>query len=163
MDLRMPVMDGCEATRRIRAAHGVAVKILALSAGVFPENQAQALAAGVDLFLGKPFGEVELLETIKKLTGVDYIYASPPGATGPVSDEALAEGPSTEVIRCLPVELVTALREVILRADYDQMLILVDQIAVRDECLGRQLRQLVLRFDYDALRTVVLGKAEPGV
>ena len=88
MDLRMPVMDGFEATRQIRAAHGAAVKIMALSAGVLEENQQQALAAGVDVFLAKPFREAELLETIKGMTGVEFEHEFPPGAAAGVSKAA---------------------------------------------------------------------------
>ena len=161
MDLRMPGMDGFEATRQIRVTHGAAVKIIALSAGVLAEYQAQALAAGVDIFLGKPFGEAELLETIRKLTGVDYVYAHPPEAAAPIADEAQPGGASVESIGRLPVELVAALREATCRGDYAQMLTLVDRIAVQDEHLGRRLRQLVLCFDYDAMH-IALGKAESG-
>ena len=83
MDLRMPVMDGYEATRRIRAAHGPAVKIIVLSADVLTANQQQARAAGADAFLGKPFQEPDLLETIKALTGVEYIHEGPQAAPVP--------------------------------------------------------------------------------
>ena len=55
MDWRMPVMDGLEATRRIRALDGGReVKIVALSASVFKEEREQVLAAGVDDFVPKP-------------------------------------------------------------------------------------------------------------
>jgi PAS domain S-box-containing protein len=155
MDLRMPVMDGYEATRRIRAAHGPAVKILALSAGVLAENRQQALAAGADAFLGKPFHEAELLETIQGLAGVDYLRQAPPGTASLVPPPTAAQQPSVESIRRLPEALVAALRAATGRADYDQMLILVDEIAAQDESLGQQLRQLVQGFDYGELQKVL--------
>jgi signal transduction histidine kinase/CheY-like chemotaxis protein len=155
MDLRMPVMDGCEATRRIRAAHGAAVKILALSAAVLSEDQAQALAAGADACLGKPFQEAKLLETIQRLTGVDYVYEAAPGTAAPVPEAGAAEEVSAEQIRGLPETLVAELREAICRGEYDKMLALVDQIAAREERLGRRLRQLVERFDYGVLQQIL--------
>ena len=158
MDLRMPVMDGYEATRRIRAAHGPAVKILVLSAGVFAENRQQALAAGADAFLGKPFCESDLLVSLKELAGVDYVYVDPLGAAALSAETAAAQRPTPNEVGRLPVECVDALREATCRGDYHQMLTLVDQIAARNERVGCQLRQLVKRFDYVTLQQVL----EPG-
>ena len=57
MDVRMPVMDGLEATRRIRAIEGGRdVKIVALTASVFKEERDNVLAAGMDDFIRKPTG-----------------------------------------------------------------------------------------------------------
>ncbi len=75
MDLRMPIMDGFEAIRRIRSEFGSSVKIIALSAGVVDENKQMAFDAGADLFLGKPFEEMELIDKIKNLIGVEFIYS----------------------------------------------------------------------------------------
>ena len=155
LDLRMPVMDGYEAARQIRAAHGSAVKIIALSACVFAEDQQQALAAGADAFLSKPFLQEELLELIKQLIGVDYVNDdSKAGAVEPPAS-GKPEVPTADEILRLPTGLVASLREATILADYDQMLELADQVAIRDGDLGRRLRQLVERFDYRTLQHVL--------
>ena len=51
--------------------------------------------------------------------------------------------------------LVEAFLKAIRLADYDQMLALVDQMAARDEPLGRRFRQWVQKFDYDTLLKVL--------
>jgi PAS domain S-box-containing protein len=147
MDLRMPVMDGFEAIRHLRATHDPALKIIALSAGVFSENQRRALAEGADLFLAKPFRESELLDQIRQLTGVGYVYATRSVPDTQPADEPLAQG-----LGRLPRELLDALREATKRADYEQMLDLVDQVAKQDPALGQRLRQLVEQFDYATLQ-----------
>ncbi len=155
LDLRMPVMDGFEATRRIRAGHGSTVKIIALSAGVLAENQQMALEAGADMFLGKPFQEGDLLERIKQLTGVDYIYRDVEADKPADMSESERKLPTAVEIGQLPVELVNQLRKATNLADYDQMLTLVGQMAAHNETLSRQLRQLVKRFDYSTLQKVL--------
>jgi len=65
MDLQMPVMDGIEASRRIREweSEGVHTFIVALTAGYFPEDGQKLFEAGMDNYLTKPFQ----VEHIQKL------------------------------------------------------------------------------------------------
>ena len=155
LDLRMPTMNGFEAMRQIRAEHGSTVKIIAMSAGVLAENQQRALDSGADLFLGKPFRQGDLLERIKQLTGVDYVYRDVDAEKPADLSESERKLPTAVEIDQLPTELVEQLREATSRADYDQMLALVDQMAARNETISRQLRQLVERFDYVTLQKVL--------
>ena len=75
MDRRMPVLDGLEATRRIRTLPGGAeTVIIAVSAHSFSEEQQEMLAAGCNDFLGKPFGEDDLLALLKKHLHLEFIY-----------------------------------------------------------------------------------------
>lgn len=66
MDVQMPVMDGMQATRAIRALAGAAgtVPIVALTANVQAEQIARCLEAGMDGHLGKPIHVAELLMTV---------------------------------------------------------------------------------------------------
>lgn len=70
MDVRMPVMDGLTATRRIRAlrsAQQAQVPIVALTANAFPEDQARCQEAGMNAYLAKPFKREELLDCLEGL------------------------------------------------------------------------------------------------
>ncbi|MGD2182287.1 ATP-binding protein [Lusitaniella coriacea] len=76
MDMRMPVMNGYEATRKIRATEEgeETTKIVALTASVFEEQRSAILSAGCDDFMRKPFREPELLAKISEHLGIQYLY-----------------------------------------------------------------------------------------
>ncbi len=74
MDIQMPVMDGIEAARRIRAQegrHGRHVPIIALTAYAWKENRDQCLAAGMNGFIVKPFHFQELYRACEQAMQVD--------------------------------------------------------------------------------------------
>lgn len=68
MDIRMPEMDGLDATRIIKEIDSD-TPIIALSAYAFEENIREAMAAGCDAFLAKPFRVEDLIETVQKHIG----------------------------------------------------------------------------------------------
>ncbi|MBI9039237.1 MAG: response regulator [Bacteroidales bacterium] len=75
MDIRMPVMDGLEATRIIKSSKaGKQIKIAALSAHVLSEEREEIFDAGCDDFLGKPFHEKELFKVMQKHLALEYNY-----------------------------------------------------------------------------------------
>ncbi|UNU26647.1 PAS domain S-box protein [Microcoleus vaginatus] len=75
MDMRMPVMDGYEATKQIKAhLKGQATVIIALTASAFDEERSLILSAGCDDFVAKPFREQVILEKMAKYLGVRYVY-----------------------------------------------------------------------------------------
>jgi CheY-like chemotaxis protein/anti-sigma regulatory factor (Ser/Thr protein kinase) len=74
MDIRMPVMDGLEATRRIKATEaGRRIKIIAVTAHALEEERTEILAAGCDDFIRKPYHVTEIFECLAKHLGVRYI------------------------------------------------------------------------------------------
>jgi CheY-like chemotaxis protein len=67
MDMSLPVMDGLEATRQVKAAAATrSTPIIALTANALVEDRERALAAGCDDFDTKPVELPRLLEKIKK-------------------------------------------------------------------------------------------------
>jgi CheY-like chemotaxis protein len=66
MDMSLPVMDGWEATRQVKAAPATrAIPVIALTANALVEDREKALAAGCDDFDTKPVELPRLLEKIK--------------------------------------------------------------------------------------------------
>ncbi len=70
MDIQMPVMDGLEATRRIRACakpNAAKTPIIAMTANVFKEDIEKAMSAGMDAHIGKPVDAKELIAKLYKI------------------------------------------------------------------------------------------------
>jgi len=77
IDMRMPVMDGFEATKQIRQQEhraSVSTKIVAITAAVFEEQQQRILDLGCDDVVSKPCSSAVIFEKMAQHLGVQYIY-----------------------------------------------------------------------------------------
>ena len=107
MDIRMPVMDGYEATRRIRSLPGGNdVRIVALTASVLQHVEDEAIGAGCDDVIRKPYQEQEIFQCMLDQIGVSFIYQksilcenSP--QTGREIDDAVFANMSGEILKSL--------------------------------------------------------------
>nr|MBI9047229.1 response regulator [Anaerolineaceae bacterium] len=78
MDMRMPVMDGFEATRQIKNHHnGKNTIIIALTASAFEEDRTLMLENGCDDLIIKPYQEIDLFKSLEKYLGVRFVYEEP--------------------------------------------------------------------------------------
>jgi signal transduction histidine kinase/CheY-like chemotaxis protein len=93
MDIRLRGLDGLETTRRLRAQpNGAALRIIAISASVFPIDRDQAIAAGCDDFEPKPFRAASLLASIGRWLGLEWEWPAAASASPPPSlPDALPE------------------------------------------------------------------------
>ena len=148
MDFRMPVMDGHEAMRRIRTMPGGKdLKMIAVTASALDENRQELLAVGADDFISKPFREAELFEKIHHHLGVEYVYAADsPAATPEETAELTADS-----LAGWPEELVDDLRELVVRADLDQLLAKIGEVEARDPRVAAGLRRMAEGFQYQKL------------
>ena len=87
MDMQMPIMNGMEATKQIKASlKGQATVIIALTASVFEEQRQKVLACGCDDFVRKPFRSQEIFEKMAQYLGVKYLYEDENDAETEASD-----------------------------------------------------------------------------
>ena len=79
MDVRMPVMDGMEAARRIREMENEGrIAIIALTANAFVRNERECIRAGCDSVISKPFDAGDLLLSVGKLLQIEFTYDESP-------------------------------------------------------------------------------------
>ncbi|TAK31304.1 MAG: PAS domain S-box protein [Chloroflexota bacterium] len=148
MDRRMPVMDGLEATRRIRALDGGRdVKIVSLTASVFYEQRDEVLAAGTDDLVRKPYHAEEIFDCLAEHLGVRYLREEP--VTPLVEDPSMTLGPA--VLAPLPTDLRRELQDALIRLDTKRISGAIDLIASQDTALGALLARYAARLDYTAI------------
>ena len=75
MDMRMPVMDGYEATRRIKSTtKGQATVIIAVTASALEEDRELILSEGCDGYIRKPFRDMEIFSEFEKQLGLQFVF-----------------------------------------------------------------------------------------
>jgi PAS domain S-box-containing protein len=148
MDFRMPVVDGHEAIRRIRAMDGgEKPKIIAVTASAMEENRQELIGIGADDFISKPFREAELFQKIRAQAGVEYVYAEDPKT--PAQEETAELTPESLV--GWPQESIHAMREAVITADLDQLLAKIQEAEAHDPRVAQGLRRLAEGFQYQRL------------
>ncbi|HEY9635950.1 MAG TPA: PAS domain S-box protein [Coleofasciculaceae cyanobacterium] len=152
MDIRTPVMDGYEATKRIKAhLKGQATVIIAVTASAFNEERAVVMSAGCDDFIRKPFQESVVLEKIAQHLGLRYVYESIPKSTSLQSRERRVEALRKEELLGMPPEWLSQLHLTALGADNDEILTLIEQIPESQSALKLALADLVNNFRLDLI------------
>jgi CheY-like chemotaxis protein len=159
MDLRMPVMDGREATRRIKSTpEGKETAIVALTASSFEDGRKDMAAIGTDGYIRKPFREPELFETIARCLGVNYVYAEEVAGSVPKQSSATATLSAQSLSR-LPKDLVEGIRDTASAANLKPLLALISQVETHDAQAAKGLSELANNYDYEAILRVLSGSA----
>ena len=152
MDLRMPGIGGIRATERIRVLDGGGdVKIVAVTASSSGGQRSQALAAGLDDYLAKPYRTAEIFECMARHLRVRYRVAG----DVPVSPRPTGEIVSLERLAALPAEFLSELREAIVSLDPERISRAIEKVAAQDEALGSLLAGLAERFAYTPILTAI--------
>jgi PAS domain S-box-containing protein len=151
MDMRMPEMDGYQATRAIREEEAgddrPRTVVVALTASAFEHDRASILAAGCDEILAKPFREDRVFETLTAHLGVRWARAEAATIGAPPEVESL----SPERLRGIPPTLRAALERSLAEGDDLGAQRAVDAIAEDDSELAAALGRLVRGFRFDEL------------
>jgi signal transduction histidine kinase/CheY-like chemotaxis protein len=160
MDMRMPEMDGHEATQRIRSTvKGQAVVIIALTASAFEEDRKVILSEGINDFIRKPFKEHEIFDALTKFLGVRFTYADEmPLSTaqeGPAQKMAL----KSDEMQTLPAEWLVELQQAASAADSERIHELLQRIGGQHPELASALEGLVSQYRFDLILNAIANPA----
>jgi two-component system, sensor histidine kinase and response regulator len=152
MDMRMPEMDGYEATRRIKATpQGRSTAIIALTASALQEERHEMIEAGCDDCVYKPFREEDLIAALVKHLHIEFVYDDPvvaPKNPASNSGEALT---AAALAAIMDVDWINALQTAARSGDDDPIYPLIGQIPPEHTPLIEGLLQLTEQFAFDQI------------
>jgi signal transduction histidine kinase/DNA-binding response OmpR family regulator len=153
MDMRMPIMDGYDATKYIKSTtKGNATAVIALTASVLEEEKAIVLSAGCDDFLRKPFKEQVIFDTLTKHLGVQYIYEKL-ADDNLVSDDSPAMVSSADLLSLTAMsdEWRSQLSEAAIEGDSNRVMGLIQEIPDKESVTRKMLEKLARQFEFDEI------------
>ncbi len=177
MDMRMPVMDGYEATKAIRnyelgmgneesepvASHSTRnsqfvipnSKIIAVTASAFEEEQGEVLAAGCDDVVHKPFTDSQIFDVLSKHLGVRVVYDTPPQTEVIDIPDQERDAQTVAALAALPEDIVSDLEQALLNIDLTHAAAIIEQIRAQDARLANTLQRYIDDFEYEKIVTLI--------
>ena len=159
MDMRMPVMDGYEATRQIKTTlKGQATVIIALTASALEEEKTIILSAGCDDFVRKPFHEALIFDKLAEYLGVVYLYAPKIFNDDDIDEQhmdlSILESNLKVCLPERPSDWTSRLHEAAMLADNDLILELIKDIPASNIVLSQSLISLMDNFCYNQIMNI---------
>jgi signal transduction histidine kinase/DNA-binding response OmpR family regulator len=153
MDIRMPVTDGCEATRIIRRLETRKTPIIAVSASIFEDERAVVKSAGCDDFVAKPVSETQIFDMMQKHIRVRYIYEDSDTAAEKTSVPLTAESLSV-----LPSALLVKLKKAAGELDPEMIRQTIDEIRQENPELADGLSVFAENYEYDKIVSLIYSE-----
>lgn len=162
MDMRMPIMDGYEATKEIKAREkkrrrkaGIntldSVKIISLTASAFEEERTVVLSVGCDDFMRKPFREEVLWEKMVQHLGVSFIYAESELRNKQTSTNVSSLICDPNCLKVMPNEWLKQLHQAAQECSDDKIFELIEKIPIEQASLSDNLKELANSFLFDRI------------
>ncbi|MBF2027650.1 MAG: response regulator, partial [Oscillatoriales cyanobacterium C42_A2020_001] len=176
MDIRMPIMNGYEATRQIRAMEasgeinqGIGdrvsgmdsspippTKIIAVTASAFEEQREETIAIGCDDFIRKPFKVQEVFEKIARHLPVEYLYEATADSTSSAQSQPMQPQTLTiDLLRPMSAEWIEQLHLAAIQGNDLQILGLAKSIPDQQGALTMALKHLAESFQFDKITEAI--------
>ena len=154
MDMRMPVMDGYEATRQIKARQSAGLpKVVAVSAGSLKLEQGAIQSAGCDDYIIKPYRNSAVYDALKTHLGIRWRHEAE--SDDPATSMSWKVEDQRILMDAVPAPLKEALKESLMRADMqavERQLSDMEEFAPR---VVRKLRAYALDFEYEVMLSLM--------
>jgi CheY-like chemotaxis protein len=151
MDIRMPEMDGIEATRILKSNPETAsIFVCALTASAFEEDRKKIVDVGFDDFIRKPFLEDELFTVMARLLGISFL-----SEMDEVSEENGEFLLNSSTFQQIDSSLLDNLYNAVIKLDREEIEEITTQIKIQDEIIGEKLQTLADNLEFDRIIAVL--------
>ena len=185
MDIRMPVMNGYEAAKQIKASEkGKEIVIIALTASAFEEQKDLILAAGCDEFIRKPYLEWQIFDTMAQYLGVKYRYEDEASwlfqEESSRTHDTMPDNQSRSALHlkrengeqqgdrqamndsgAIDAELLRILKQAVIDLDLDAMDEAIEAIKEQNPSFAQRLSQLASEFQYQQIMHLLTLRSSP--
>ncbi|MGL5511010.1 MAG: ATP-binding response regulator [Microcoleaceae cyanobacterium] len=149
MDMRIPVMDGYNATQQIKSIlGGENTIIIALTASAFQEKRGMILLIGCDDLICKPFSEELILDKTSQYLGMKCIYEE---VTNQILSATSLPELNPESLQIMPDNWIEKLHQAATQLDDKLILTLIEEIPPHSQLLSQGLIHLVKQVRYDVI------------
>ncbi|MEP6489362.1 PAS domain S-box protein [Microcoleus vaginatus GB2-A3] len=175
MDIRMPVLDGYEATKQIRAMEdGHNSIIIALTAQASQSDRALALAAGCNDYISKPFREQTLFLKMAEYLSLEYVYEEEETKKGERGTDCfpsylcsvspgVSDSLDPTLLATLPKVWVVQLEDAALCGDDVAIVELVAQLSSDLAQFGTHLTELANQYQFEKIINLIQGNFPSGI
>jgi len=153
MDMRMPVINGYEATKKIKGStKGQATVIVAVTASTFEEERSIVLSAGCDEFIRKPFRNEAIFESLNRHLNIKFVYEEDNNErTSQSTGEQTLETLAPKAFEDIPEELVLQLEQESKMGYAENIKNTIELIRSHNNELADTLMIMVDNYDYEKI------------
>ena len=152
MDMRMPVMDGYEATRQIKNQSNVKeTVIIAITASAFEEQREKIIDAGCDDFVAKPFTEQAIFDKLIQHLGIKFIYQAETTDKDLEKINKADKSLSFKDLAMLSPTLVIDINQAAIAVDAKQIEQLITQIPNTQQHIAQTIATMLSEYDFDGI------------
>ena len=151
MDMRMPVMDGYEATKRIKNSSSNSKPIIiAITASAFEEQREKILTAGCDDFVAKPYSERIIFDKLREHLGVKFVCAEEEISVIAKQRENKPNIVAKDFDSLAP-ELVSKIHEAAIAVDSSLIEQLIKEIPQDQQSITQGISEMLNNYDFDGI------------
>ncbi|MGB3188531.1 hybrid sensor histidine kinase/response regulator [Lyngbya sp. PCC 8106] len=159
MDMRMPVLDGYDATQEIKShLHGQATTIIALTASVFEEDREILLSKGCDDLIRKPVKKDLIFEKLTEHLGIIFVYQDTLKSADQEQSPSLLRA---DALAGMPDDWLQKLTTAATIAKPVPLLALIEEISQQHPAIATALKQMVHNYQFSEIIHLVDKTNQP--
>jgi len=151
LDIIMPIMSGTEVIKRMKSDENAKnIKIIVITASVLDDDKKNIMEIGADSFIRKPFKQNVILEEIRKLLGLEYVYRAEIKQNNEPKND-ISEENIKKVLSSLPEDFIEKFKQKLIIGDVKEVNKLNDFIESHNKKICEYFKKLIEDYDFNVV------------